>query len=185
MAMYYGDSNGKAQEIVVVGKQGPAGPQGPQGEPGPQGPAGQGVPSGGKKGQVLTHGETIPVWDNIPGFSTSVEGTNIRYYTNGRGIWVAGTKLPATKIELTNSGNTVFNQPLYTGTYSETIPEGVDTLPNTTRAVLSSYIYPYKNGIVWINAEIDSGSIIITIYSIGVNETITVPVFKTLLMWTT
>lgn len=28
MAMYYGDENGKAQEIVVVGMQGPAGPQG-------------------------------------------------------------------------------------------------------------------------------------------------------------
>ena len=35
MAMYYGDSNGKAQQIVVTGMQGPAGPQGPQGEPGP------------------------------------------------------------------------------------------------------------------------------------------------------
>lgn len=54
MAIYYGDANGKAQEVVVVGMQGPAGPQGPQGAPGPQGPAGQGVPAGGTAGQVLT-----------------------------------------------------------------------------------------------------------------------------------
>lgn len=53
MAMYYGDENGKAQEVVVVGMQGPAGPQGPQGATGPQGPAGQGVPAGGTAGQVL------------------------------------------------------------------------------------------------------------------------------------
>ena len=42
MAIYYGDANGKAQEVIVVGKPGPTGPQGPQGAPGPQGPAGQG-----------------------------------------------------------------------------------------------------------------------------------------------
>lgn len=54
MAIYYGDANGKAQEVVVVGMQGPAGPQGPQGATGPQGPAGQGVPTGGTAGQVLT-----------------------------------------------------------------------------------------------------------------------------------
>lgn len=53
MAIYYGDANGKAQEVVVVGMQGPAGPQGPQGATGPQGPAGQGVPAGGTAGQVL------------------------------------------------------------------------------------------------------------------------------------
>ena len=62
MAMYYGDSNGKAQRIVVTGMQGPAGPQGPQGEPGPQGPAGQGVPTGGTAGQVLTQSNDGPVW---------------------------------------------------------------------------------------------------------------------------
>ena len=39
MAMYYGDSNGKAQQIVVTGMQGPAGPQGPQGPQGAPGPA--------------------------------------------------------------------------------------------------------------------------------------------------
>lgn len=54
MAIYYGDASGKAQEVLVVGKPGPAGPQGPQGETGPQGPAGQGVPTGGTAGQVLT-----------------------------------------------------------------------------------------------------------------------------------
>ena len=62
MAIYYGDENGKAQEIVVVGMQGPAGPQGPQGEPGPQGPTGQGVPEGGSPGQVLVEGENGPEW---------------------------------------------------------------------------------------------------------------------------
>lgn len=64
MAMYYGDENGKAQEIVVVGMQGPAGPQGPQGEPGPQGPTGQGVPEGGSPGQVLVAGGNNPEWKN-------------------------------------------------------------------------------------------------------------------------
>lgn len=53
MAIYYGDANGKAQEVVVVGMQGPAGPQGPQGATGPQGPAGQGVPAGGTAGQMI------------------------------------------------------------------------------------------------------------------------------------
>lgn len=33
MAIYYGDENGKAQEVIVVGKPGPAGPQGPAGPP--------------------------------------------------------------------------------------------------------------------------------------------------------
>lgn len=54
MAIYYGDANGKAQEVIVVGKPGPQGPAGPQGAPGPQGPAGQGVPTGGTAGMVLT-----------------------------------------------------------------------------------------------------------------------------------
>ena len=54
MAIYYGDANGKAQEVIVVGKPGPQGPAGPQGVPGPQGPAGQGVPAGGTAGMVLT-----------------------------------------------------------------------------------------------------------------------------------
>lgn len=33
--------------------EGPQGPQGPKGPKGPQGPPGEGVPKGGKKGQVL------------------------------------------------------------------------------------------------------------------------------------
>lgn len=33
MAIYYGDANGKAQEVLVVGKPGPQGPQGPAGPP--------------------------------------------------------------------------------------------------------------------------------------------------------
>lgn len=91
MAMYYGDSNGKAQRIVVTGMQGPAGPQGPQGATGPQGPAGQGVPAGGTAGQVLMQSNDGPVWANIPKEYTQVwssgnlaiyalSGSNIAYY---------------------------------------------------------------------------------------------------------
>lgn len=78
MAMYYGDSNGKAQRIVVTGMQGPAGPQGPQGATGPQGPAGQGVPAGGTAGQVLTKASgndydtewaDLENWEEVTAFS--------------------------------------------------------------------------------------------------------------------
>ena len=60
MAIYYGDANGKAQEVIVVGKPGPQGPAGPQGVPGPQGPAGQGVPAGGAAEQMLVK-KIIPI----------------------------------------------------------------------------------------------------------------------------
>lgn len=85
MAMYYGDSNGKAQRIVVTGMQGPAGPQGPQGEPGPQGPAGQGVPAGGTAGQVLTQSNDGPVWETpLSGLGELVETLDwINVYKNG------------------------------------------------------------------------------------------------------
>lgn len=88
MAMYYGDSNGKAQRIVVTGMQGPAGPQGPQGATGPQGPAGQGVPAGGTAGQVLTQSNDGPVWANLPdqGWSQVSNFTN-NYYD----LWESGS----------------------------------------------------------------------------------------------
>lgn len=106
MAMYYGDSNGKAQQIVVTGMQGPAGPQGPQGEPGPQGSAGQGVPAGGGVGQVLTK-------DSLTDYDTK---------------WTALTSYP----EITGTQTNPFKfKKTFTGVYCLTHnPSLVDPLPN-------------------------------------------------------
>lgn len=88
MAIYYGDANGKAQEVIVVGKPGPQGPAGPQGAPGPQGPAGQGVPAGGTAGQVLMQSNDGPIWANLPdqGWSQVSNFTN-NYYD----LWESGS----------------------------------------------------------------------------------------------
>ena len=86
MAIYYGDANGKAQEVIVVGKPGPQGPAGPQGAPGPQGPAGQGVPTGGTVGQVLTKktaSDYDAEWETVPSKRTCrfVVGTSTAGWT--------------------------------------------------------------------------------------------------------
>ena len=86
MAIYYGDANGKAQEVIVVGKPGPQGPAGPQGAPGPQGPAGQGVPTGGTAGQVLTKktaSDYDAEWETVPSKRTCrfVVGTSTAGWT--------------------------------------------------------------------------------------------------------
>lgn len=86
MAIYYGDANGKAQEVIVVGKPGPQGPAGPQGVPGPQGPAGRGVPTGGTAGQVLTKktaSDYDAEWETVPSKRTCrfVVGTSTAGWT--------------------------------------------------------------------------------------------------------
>lgn len=163
MAMYYGDENGKAQEVVVVGMQGPAGPQGPQGATGPQGPAGQGVPAGGTAGQVLTkidgtnyNAEWRTQSEKISLIAT---GTNFKYYTNHRGIYWAECNnyftIPVSDIGSSPiSGLTTFR-----GEYEEKIPDGVPTagtpyLPwtyvpqNTTQIVFMNCGIYYKDNTV-------------------------------------
>lgn len=85
MAIYYGDANGKAQEVLVVGKPGPQGPAGPQGAPGPQGPAGQGVPTGGTAGQVLTKedGTDYNAKWKTPGFATIAQTEDYTVLSDG------------------------------------------------------------------------------------------------------
>ena len=88
MAIYYGDANGKAQEVLVVGKPGPQGPAGPQGAPGPQGPAGQGVPAGGTVRQVLTKASGMNYdtkWANMESWEevTSFSNTYYKLMSNG------------------------------------------------------------------------------------------------------
>lgn len=85
MAIYYGDANGKAQKVIVVGKPGPQGPAGPQGAPGPQGPAGRGVPTGGTAGQVLTKedGTDYNAKWKTPGFATIAQTEDYTVLSDG------------------------------------------------------------------------------------------------------
>ena len=103
MAMYYGDSNGVAQRIVVTGMQGPAGPQGATG---PQGPAGQGVPAGGTAGQVLTQSSNGPVWaDPVAGLGELVQTlTGINVYKNGNLISLVATEVKQYEETFTANG---------------------------------------------------------------------------------
>ena len=114
MAMYYGDENGKAQEVVVVGMQGPAGPQGPQGATGPQGPAGQGVPAGGTAGQVLKQSNDGPVWADDTALGTVVQSTlEFIVYQKGKLITIVANKIfPVTSSTLTDNAGIV-NTPYF------------------------------------------------------------------------
>ena len=149
----------------------------------------EGLPAGGTEGQVLLRTKTGYSWSNIPGFTFIKEGTNIRYYSNNRGLWLATSKIPTIKIPLTKVGDSIFGQPFYKGVYSETIPDGVDVLGSGNRNLLSSYIYPYQdvNALVWENVKIEpdtEGQIIkITVSCLGQLTEVTIPAFRTLSLW--
>lgn len=130
MAMYYGDENGKAQEVVVVGMQGPAGPQGPQGATGPQGPAGQGVPAGGTAGQVLTKSETGAEWkDKLTLIATSTDGTMSAYEDGVFNYIIANKSIPPFQL----STAVKFGNAYIMEGKSEYISfPGADFSPNTT-----------------------------------------------------
>ena len=130
MAMYYGDSSGVAQQIVVTGMQGPAGPQGPQGEPGPQGPAGQGVPAGGTAGQVLTKSETGAEWkDKLTLIATSTDGTMSAYEDGVFNYIIANKSIPPFQL----STAVKFGNAYIMEGKSEYISfPGADFSPNTT-----------------------------------------------------
>lgn len=127
MAIYYGDSNGKAQRIVVTGMQGPAGPQG---EPGPQG---EGVPTGGTAGQVLTQSSNGPVWsDPVAGLGELVQTlTGINVYKNGNLISLVATAVQQYEETFTANGGMAIEE---TGLFVN-YPPPVNYAQNVFRAM--------------------------------------------------
>lgn len=139
MAIYYGDSNGKAQRIVVTGMQGPAGPQGPQGEPGPQGPAGQGVPAGGTAGQVLVKKSGSDYDADWSGWELVHSGVHFNFYQlidtiaivakDSEKIWSGSTEATSNA----PFGGFIQN---YVQNYETGIPSGLITnMPNIVASV--------------------------------------------------
>ena len=154
MAMYYGDSNGKAQRIVVTGMQGPAGPQGPQGATGPQGPAGQGVPAGGTAGQVLTQSNDGPVWADSTALGAVIQ-TNSEFvvYQKGKLITVVanGTFSKTTSAITENAGSV--GTPYFTNTVNVPPPHVVlEHFLTGAKSVVGGNLFM----IIW-SCEIENG----------------------------
>ena len=143
MAMYYGDENGKAQEVVVVGMQGPAGPQGPQG------PQGEGVPTGGTAGQVLMQSNDGPVWANLPNGWNIVDSyvdSHYKLYSNGNMRALIPIGVPS----FTSTAQPTTISGLYTFYYSEQYTQ----LPSEhcpSYNIRTGYGRPFETGSDFIN----------------------------------
>lgn len=162
MAIYYGDANGKAQEVVVVGMQGPAGPQGP---------AGQGVPAGGTAGQVLMQSNDGPVWANIPpsAWNMVYNTTPFQVYSNGELVLVMTTTAPAFPSTYQDYNFGGLNYKRGTASTGTIIPP--EYCPN---AEVSQYFRIGTNGVTTEITISSSGSVVVIVtapYLSGSEET--------------
>lgn len=145
MAMYYGDSNGKAQRIVVTGMQGPAG---------------QGVPVGGTAGQVLTKKSSANYdaeWSDLAPLGTKVQTVgSVDIYQNDNIITLVANQT-ITSAQTLNPYQVDLEQ----------IATGIP-YPPTFRQTRVIRIMNSNNGVVFTSGEIyETGTIYLNALYVG------------------